>query len=169
MDRGTGGSMTPGYGPAHEMWLDPGPPLPRRTWQRRTRVPVIVATAAAMIVFAVIVGVAVVAGLLTAPTFTAKGGVVADCLTEVATLPGGGTLARGAPVVLYDAAGGDVATTTLSVFLRGDDGCQLTFEVSGVEYTDAGYLVSVGDADGRFSESVSTAALQQGAVLRPLG
>ena len=41
--------------------------------------------------------------------------------------------------------------------------------MSGVEYTDAGYLVSVGDADGRFSESVSTAALQQGAVLRPLG
>ncbi|KSU58169.1 MULTISPECIES: hypothetical protein [unclassified Gordonia (in: high G+C Gram-positive bacteria)] len=169
MDRGTGASLTPGYGPAPEMWLDPGPPLPRRTWQRRTRVPVIVATAVALIVFAVIVGVAVVAGLLTTPTFTAKGGVVADCATERATLPGGGTLARGAPVILYDAAGGEVARTTLSVFLRGDDGCQLTFEVSGVDYTDAGYLVSVGDADRRFSESVSTAALQQGAVLRPLG
>ncbi|MFE0749876.1 hypothetical protein [Gordonia sp. NPDC058843] len=156
-------------GAAHEMWLEPGPPLPRRTWQRRTRVPVIVTTSIAMIVFALVVGVAVIAGLLTTPEFTAKGGVVADCLTEVAALPDGGTVARGARVVLYAAAGGEVATTTLSVFLRGDDGCQLTFEVSGVEYTEAGYLVAVGDADGRFTESVSTAALQQGAVLRPLG
>lgn len=159
----------PPHRAAHEMWLDPGPALPRRTWQRRTRVPVIVTTSIAMIVFAVVVGVAVIAGLLTTPVFTAKGGVVADCSTEVATVPGGGTLARGAPVLLYDAAGGQVATTTLSVFLRADDGCRLTFEVSGVEYTDAGYLVTVGDADDRFSESISTAALQQGAVLRPLG
>ena len=37
------------------------------------------------------------------------------------------------------------------------------------DLVSAGYLVSVGDADRRFSESVSTAALQQGAVLRPLG
>ncbi len=169
MDRERGESVTPGYGPAHEMWLDPGPPLPRRTWQRRTRVPVIVATSIAMVGFAVVVIAAVIAGLLTTPEFTAKGGVVADCATEVAAVPGGGTLARGARVVIYDAAGGEVATTTLSRFLRGDDGCRLTFEVSGVEYTDAGYLVTVGDADGRFSESISTAALQQGVVLRPLG
>jgi hypothetical protein len=153
-----------------EMWLDPGPPLPRRTWQRRTRVPVIVVTSIAMVVFAAIVGVAVIAGLLATPTFTAKGGVVADCTTEVAALPDGGTLARGAPVVLYDAAGGRAATTTLSVFLRGDDGCRLTFEVDDVAYTDAGYLLTLGDPAGpRFSQSVSTAALEQGVVLRPLG
>lgn len=157
------------HGATHEMWLDPGPALPRRTWQRRTRVPIIVTTSIAMVLFVVIVIAAVLAGLLSTPTFTAKGGVVADCLTEDAALADGGTLARGAPVVIYDAAGGEAATTTLSVFLRGDDGCQLTFEVSGVEYTDAGYLVTVGDSDGRFSESVSTTALQQGAVLRPRG
>lgn len=168
MDQGRT-TAEPPHRAAHEMWLDPGPALPRRTWQRRTRVPVIVTTSVAMIVFAVIVGVAVIAGLLTTPVFTAKGGVVADCSTEVAAVPGGGTLARGAPVLLYDATGGQVATTTLSVFLRAGDGCRLTFEVSGVEYTDAGYLVTVGDADDRFSESISTAALQQGAVLRPLG
>ncbi|WP_439029135.1 hypothetical protein [Gordonia terrae] len=162
--------MTAQHGSGPEMWLDPGPPLPRRTWQRRTRVPVIVATSIAMVVFAVIVAAAVIAGLLATPTFTAKGGVVADCTREVATLPGGGTLARGASVVLYDAAGGEVATTTLSVFLRGDDGCQLTFEVDGVERIDAGYLVTLGDAAGpRFSQPVSTAALEQGVVLRPLG
>ncbi|MGW6032403.1 hypothetical protein [Gordonia terrae] len=168
MDQGRT-TAEPPHRAAHEMWLDPGPALPRRTWQRRTRVPVIVTTSIAMIVFAVVVGVAVIAGLLATPVFTAKGGVVADCSTEVAAVPGGGTLARGAPVLLYDAAGGQVATTTLSVFLRADDGCRLTFEVSGVEYTDAGYLVSVGDADGRFSESISTSALREGVVLRPLG
>ena len=149
-----------------EMWLDPGPPLPRRTWQRKTRVPVIVGTTIAMVLFAALAIGALLLGVLRTPTFTAKGGVVADCATEVAAQPGGGQIARGAPVFIYDAAGGEVAKSALTGFLRTDSGCQLTFEVDGVEYTDAGYLVRVGE---RFSQPVSTSALQEGAVLRPLG
>ncbi|TYQ09654.1 UNVERIFIED_ORG: hypothetical protein L601_003400000260 [Gordonia westfalica J30] len=149
-----------------EMWLDPGPPLPRRTWQRKTRVPVIVGTTIAMVLFAAVAIGALLLGVLRTPTFTAKGGVVADCATEVAAQPGGGQIARGAPVFIYDAAGGEVAKSALTGFLRTDSGCQLTFEVDGVEYTDAGYLVRVGE---RFSQPVSTSALQEGAVLRPLG
>lgn len=149
-----------------EMWLDPGPPLPRRSWQRKTRVPVIVGTTIAMVLFAAVAIGALLLGVLRTPTFTAKGGVVADCATEVAAQPGGGQIARGAPVFIYDAAGGEVAKSALTGFLRSDTGCQLTFEVDGVEYTDAGYLVRVGE---RFSQPVSTSALQEGAVLRPLG
>ncbi|GAA14519.1 hypothetical protein [Gordonia alkanivorans] len=149
-----------------EMWLDPGPPLPRRTWQRRTRVPVIVGTTIAMVLFAAVALGALLLGVLRTPTFTAKGGVVADCATELAAAPGGGQIARGTPVFVYDAAGGEVATTSLSGFLRSDTGCQLTFEVDGVEYTDAGYVVRVGES---LSQPVSTAALQKGAVLRPFG
>ncbi|WP_232718120.1 hypothetical protein [Gordonia metallireducens] len=149
-----------------EMWLDPGPPLPRRTWQRKTRVPVIVGTAIAMVLFAAVAIGALLLGVLRTPTFTAKGGVVADCATELASQPGGGQIARGAPVFIYDAAGGEVAKTSLTGFLRSDTGCRLTFEADGVEYTDAGYIVRVG---ANFSQPVSTAALQEGAVLRPLG
>ncbi|GAC54759.1 hypothetical protein [Gordonia amicalis] len=150
---------------AQEMWLDPGPPLPRRTWQRRTRRPVIVGTTLAMVLFAAVAIGALLVGLLTTPTFTAKGGVVADCATEVAALPDGGRIVRGAQVAIYDAAGGEVAVTSLDRFLRADEGCQLTFEVDGVTFTDAGYVVRVGD---RFSQPVSTSALQEGAVLRSL-
>ncbi|QMU20124.1 hypothetical protein [Gordonia rubripertincta] len=149
-----------------EMWLDPGPPLPRRTWQRKTRVPVIVGTTIAMVLFAALAIGALLLGVLRTPTLTAKGGVVADCVTEVASLPGGGQIARETPVFIYDAAGGEVSKTSLTGFLRSDTGCQLTFEIDGVEYTDAGYVVRVGES---FSQTVSTAALQKGAVLRPLG
>lgn len=149
-----------------EMWLDPGPQLPRRTWQRKTRVPVIIGTTIVMVLFAVVAIGALLSGVLRTPTFTAKGGVVADCTTEVTATSDGGQIARGAPVVIYDAAGDDVAKTSLTGFLRSDTGCRLTFEADGVEYTDAGYVVRVGD---RFSQPVSTAALQEGAVLRPLG
>ncbi|MBD0860165.1 hypothetical protein IA539_02920 [Gordonia sp. zg691] len=149
-----------------QMWLDPGPALPRRSWQRRTRTPVIIVTSVAMVLFAAVVASALLTGLLTTPTFTAKGGVIVDCATEVAETPDGGRIARGAAVIVFDAAGGEVASTTLTTLLRSDLGCQLTFEADGVDYTDAGYVVTVGD---RFSQSVSTAALERGAVLRTLG
>ncbi|MCD2146538.1 hypothetical protein [Gordonia paraffinivorans] len=150
----------------HEMWLDPGPRLPRRNWQRRTRLPVIVATTVAMVLLAALAIGAVLLGALRTPTFIAKGGVVVDCTSQTAEIPGGTPITRQSPVVIFDAAGGEVARTTLTGFVRDDDGCRLTFEADRVEYTDAGYLVRVGD---RFTQTASASALQQGVVLRPVG
>ncbi|MEO9330000.1 hypothetical protein [Gordonia aurantiaca] len=150
--------------PTHEMWLDPGPRLPRRSWQRKTRVPVIIGTVLAMSLLAVLAIGALVVGAVSTPTLTAKGGVVVDCASQTAEIPGGSPIARGTRVVIYDATGGEVAKTSLTEFVRSDVGCELTFEVDGVEYADAGYVVRVGD---RFTQTASAAALQQGVVLRP--
>ena len=148
-----------------EFWLDSGAALPRREWQHKTRVPVIVGTSIAMVVFAALAGLAVVLGINYTPHFTAIGGVPVSC-GSWETEANGGTITDKSVVTIYSETGTKLATTPLERHST-DEGrqCVLRFSVDDVDASQSGYVVHVGDT---FAQPVSGSALKRGVVFRPI-
>ncbi|MCH5641493.1 MULTISPECIES: hypothetical protein [unclassified Gordonia (in: high G+C Gram-positive bacteria)] len=149
---------------APEFWLDPGPALPRRTWQRRTRPWIIAASAIGATIFATIAILALLVGYLLSSAFDAKGGVAVDCTTKTATTPGG-IISAGTPVRIYDDRGRSVGETQLGTIDRDGSTCTLPFEVRDVDSTGGDFVVQIGSV---YTQTVSESALSAGVVLRPL-
>ncbi|SIS20159.1 hypothetical protein [Williamsia sterculiae] len=136
-----------------ELWLPPGADLPKRTWQRRSRRPVIVISTIGAVLLAAIAVVAVVfgAGGLTDDTFTARGAVIltTDQFTNSGdSCRGTGDVAdlrSGTKVRIADAdtekvlADGRLTDSTVT-----QDTCRLDFEIGDVPTSDHNYLVVVG-------------------------
>lgn len=159
------------YQPAHhparppvqpQYWLQSGPMLQQRTWQRSTRSPIMVISSLAGLAFAAIAVVALLVGSVNASFFTARGIVVCPSASVQAMQIGPGT-----PVQISDERGTELATTTLGQRRTAESGrCELPFSAHDVEAGRGGYVVRVGNA---FQETVSESALAAGAVLRPVG
>ncbi|GAB92163.1 hypothetical protein [Gordonia rhizosphera] len=154
--------MTGGHhGSRPQYWLESGPMLPRRRWQRTTRSPVIVISVLAALALTAVAGAALVVGLINSANFTAQGTVV--CPTNAAQAS---RIVPGAAVVIYDLAGDQLASTTLGPRSTVAGRCEMAFTAESVDAGRGEYLVRVGDS---FQETVSESALVSGAVLRPLG
>ncbi|GAA4679489.1 hypothetical protein [Gordonia humi] len=140
--------------------LPPGPAVPPKSWQRRYKWPIRIATA--VVVLATVVGglVALVAGYQARSTITAIGGVTVDCGTRAAagTVP----VAFGDRVEIFDAAenrSAPLAATRLDrLKALGGETCIAQFEVDDLETVDA-YVVRIGDDYRRI---VTPSALQAG-------
>ncbi len=152
--------MTGGhYGSRPQYWLESGPMLPQRRWQRTTRSPVIVISVLAALALTAVAVTALVVGWINSTNFTAKGVVI--CPEATAT-----RIAPGAPVAIYDETGAELSLTTLGPRRSGVDGrCEMPFSARSVDAGLSGYVVRVADV---FQETVSEAALANGAVLRPV-
>ncbi|MCF3938405.1 hypothetical protein [Gordonia tangerina] len=140
-----------------EYWLQPGPMLPQRTWQRRTRSPIILVSAVAGLVLAAVAVLAVMVGSVAAASFGARGVVL--CAT------GAADVAPGSPVRIYDETGEELASTRLGAPRTEDGRCEMPFTADDVPAARGGYVVRIGDS---FQETVSESALSEGAVLRPV-
>ncbi|WP_279097327.1 hypothetical protein [Gordonia bronchialis] len=147
-----------------EYWLDSGPALPLRTWQRKTRFWVIlISSIGGAILVAIAIG-ALVLGLVFSHFFTASGGVAVDCASGTAAAPGG-VVAERTPMIIFDDRGERVGSTTLGAMIRADDGCRLPFEVRNLRSGNGPYTLRVGDV---FAQTVSEGALSAGVTLRPI-
>lgn len=140
-----------------QYWLQPGPMLPQRTWQRRTRSPIILISAIAGLVLAAVAVLAVMAGSVAAASFDARGVVL--CATGTPAVP------PGSAVRIYDETGEELATTRLGSPRTDDGQCEMPFAADDVPAARSGYVVRIGDS---FQETVSETALSEGAVLRPV-
>ncbi|MEE3852522.1 hypothetical protein VZC37_19430 [Gordonia sp. LSe1-13] len=138
-------------------WLPSGPMRPQRTWQRRTRSPIIIVSAVAGLALAAVAFVALGIGSVNAAMFTAQGVVV--CPADP------GQITPGSAVRIYDETGEDLATTELGPRRTEDGRCEMSFSADEVPSARGGYVVRIGDV---FQETVSESALAQGVVLRPL-
>ncbi|MFF0707232.1 hypothetical protein [Gordonia sputi] len=148
-----------------EFWLDSGAALPRREWQHKTRVPVIVGTSIAMVVFAGLAVFAIVLGVNYTPQFTAIGGVPVSCASWETTA-NGGTISDKTVVTIYSETGGKLATAPLERHSteQKQKQCVLRFSAKGVDAGKSGYVVHLGDT---FAQPVSGSALERGVVFRP--
>ncbi len=146
-----------------EFWLDSGAALPRREWQHKTRVPVIVGTSIAMVVFAGLAVFAIVLGISYTPQFTAIGGVPVSCASWETTA-NGGTISDKTVVTIYSETGGKLATAPLERHSTEQQQCVLRFSAKGVDADKSGYVVHLGDT---FAQPVSGSALERGVVFRP--
>ena len=144
-------------------WLDSGAALPRREWQHKTRVPVIVGTSIAMVVFAALAVFAIVLGINYTPQFTAVGEVPVSC-ESWETTANGDTISDQTVVTIYSETGGKLATAPLERHSTEQKQCVLRFSAKGVDASKSGYVVHLGDT---FAQSVSGSALQRGVVFRP--
>ncbi|MBA4022540.1 MAG: hypothetical protein C0482_09255 [Gordonia sp.] len=133
-----------------QYWLDPGPDLPARTWQRRTRKPIIVISSIAATVLAVIALGALVLGVQERD-FTADGSVVlTDQQYEVsATDICGGIgefedVRQGTRVRVLDEDLSILGQSELSAPELSDNRCVLPFSISGIPEGRADYVVEVG-------------------------
>ncbi|MGV9710117.1 hypothetical protein ACWDTI_05585 [Gordonia sp. NPDC003424] len=152
----------PTSAPQPEYWLTPGPMLKQRTWQRTSRVPVIIVSVIGVAALITVAVVALVIGSVSRSFFTARGVVLCSTLPIQAR-----QITTGAPVVIFDESGAELASTSLGQRRNGEDGqCELPFSARSVEAGKSGYVVRIGDV---LQETVSGPALQSGVVLRPLG
>lgn len=143
-----------------QLWLRPGHALPKRTWQRSSRIPVFVISIVAGLFFAAVALLVLLGGCINASVFTAKGGIICPSQQTTSMAVGPGT-----PVVIYDETGDRLARTTLGVPTRVDGRCELPFSADSVVSGRGNYVVRVGDL---YQETVSESALLRGAVLRPV-
>lgn len=150
--------------PQPELWLEPGPQLPRRTWQRKSRRPVIAVTVIASLLFAAIAVGAIGWGVFTPKYFTATGAMPADCSTEQAEVDGA-TVGIGTDVRIFHQTGGTAATSTFDDFRRSNSDCFLVFTTRTQTAAGGDYLVEVGD--GLVRQTASAQTLQLGIMLRP--
>ncbi|OBA40601.1 hypothetical protein A5777_13790 [Gordonia sp. 852002-10350_SCH5691597] len=137
--------------------------MPRREWQHKTRVPVIVGTSIAMVVFAGLAVSAIVLGVNYTPQFTAIGGVPVSCASWETTA-NGGTISDKTVVTIYSETGGKLATAPLERHSTEQQQCVLRFSAKGVDADKSGYVVHLGDT---FAQPVSGSALERGVVFRP--
>lgn len=133
-----------------QYWLSPGPDLVPRTWQRRTRKPVIIISSIATAIL-VVIGIGAVGWGVQERDFTAEGAVVlTDEQYEVSAseICGGtgefedvrdGTRARILDEDLSILAEGALSSPQLS-----DGRCRLGFVLSGVPEGRDRYVVEVG-------------------------
>ncbi|ORM33851.1 hypothetical protein [Williamsia sp. 1135] len=133
-----------------QYWLNPGPDLPPRTWQRRTRKPIIVISSIAATILAVIAIGALALGVQERD-FTADGSVVlTDQQYEVsATDICGGTgefedVRQGTRVRVLDEDLSILGQSELSAPELSDNRCFLPFSISGIPEGRAEYLVEIG-------------------------
>jgi hypothetical protein len=133
-----------------QYWLAPGPDLPPRTWQRRTRTPVIVISAVVATVLAVLAVGAITWGAQTRD-FTAEGAVIltdgqyAVSSTDVC----GGTgefedLRVGTRVRILDEELAILEVDALSAPKLSNNECRLEFAVDGVPEGRGRYVVEIG-------------------------
>lgn len=155
------GVGTPPQGPQPEYWLKSGPALPKRTWQRSTRTPVIIVSTLVALLLAAVAVVALLVGTVSRTSFTAHGVVVCP-----QTFTTDSRIAPGVAVRIYDETGHGLGHTTLGAPepYRGLP-CVLPFSVHSVQAGKSGYVVRIGDA---LQDTVSQAALKSTVVLRPL-
>ncbi|MGV9826294.1 hypothetical protein [Gordonia sp. NPDC003429] len=156
------GRPDPQHAPAGsvpEYWLTPGPMLPRRSWQHKTRIIVIMVTTIAAALFAAVAVLALGVGHVSRTHIDAKGEVVVDCGTWSST-----GIAENTPVRIYEETGEQLATARLDRRVQVSGECRLAFEIAQMPVSGSGYVVRVGDD---FSQPVSSSALRDGVVLRP--
>ena len=133
-----------------QYWLAPGPDLPPRTWQRRTRTPIIIVSVVVGVVLAVIALGAMAWGVQ-GRDFTAEGEVVltggqyAVSSSDIC----GGTgefedLKVGARVRILDEELTILEEGTLGAPELSDNRCRLGFAVSGVPEGRGRYVVEIG-------------------------
>ncbi|MDL9938128.1 hypothetical protein QSJ18_15350 [Gordonia sp. ABSL1-1] len=148
-------------------WLDPGPSLPRRSWQRRSRRPVIALSVVGAVLLAVLAVLALSVGVIRGLSFDADGQVAVDCETRTATVAGGGRIAAGDEVTIFAATGARLGSAKLVDLGSGPGArdCVLGFTVSDVDVVDGGYVVALGKV---YSQTVTEDALRSGVVLRPV-
>ncbi len=154
----------PGY------WLDPGSDLEPRSWQRRTRGPVIVISTIAGLLFAVLGIGAVVMGSQPRD-FTAAGSVVltADQYEVSADDICGGTgefedIRAGARVRILDADLTILDQSSLTTPQLSADYCRFEFSVAGVPEGRDRYVVEVGDT---FRYETTEDELERGIIFEP--
>lgn len=133
-----------------QYWLDPGPELAQRTWQRRTRKPIIVISSIAATILAVIAIGAMILGVQERD-FTADGAVVlTDGQYEVSASDiCGGTgefedVREGTRVRVLDEDLSILGQSVLSAPELSDDRCFLPFSIPGVPEGRADYVVEIG-------------------------
>ncbi|MFT4201094.1 hypothetical protein [Gordonia sp. (in: high G+C Gram-positive bacteria)] len=162
-------------GPAPQLWLTPGPYLPRRDWQRRTRSLVTAATSVGgalwlLGVLAVIIVGIVVGAVLKHATFTGHGGVIVNCSTRSTD---GGAVLQGTPVQAWTDKSEKVLYTELEKVKvvevadpkhhgQRTSRCHLPFKLEGVRRDAAGYNLRIGDSAPQF---ITTKALKEGAFV----
>ncbi|MFM9379240.1 hypothetical protein [Gordonia sp. VNK21] len=143
-----------------------GPPLPTRTWQRRSRAWVFALSVLGAVALAGCAITAVIVGIDHNRHFTATGAVQVDCATGVAV--SGAPIRAGDPVRIYDSKTGELLASArlgTEALARGSStACFAVFTVDHVPLSSGGYLLEIGDAPGRL---VSRAALEAGLVLDP--
>lgn len=133
-----------------QYWLAPGPDLPPRTWQRRTRTPIIVVSAVVGVVLAVMALGAMTWGVQ-GRDFTAEGQVLlTGSRYAVSTADNcGGTgefeeLQVGARVRIRDEELTILEEGTLGGPVLSDNRCRLGFAISGVPEGRGRYVVEIG-------------------------
>ncbi|QKT07100.1 hypothetical protein HUN08_07720 [Gordonia sp. X0973] len=176
---GYGGSWIPGPPAAPtslpQRWLTPGPYLPRRDWQRKTRTAITAITGVSGVMWLIGVIALIAIGLVVTfvmriSPFEGKGLVMASC-SSAST--GDGTIAAGSPVVAWTDKTDKVLHGTLqalkSVKVADEKDptvkvrrCYLPFTLKGVRPDAAGYNVRIGDGAPQF---VTTRSLKTGAVI----
>ncbi len=159
-----------------QMWLTPGPYLPRRTWQRQTRTLLTALTGVSGVLWVlaaigvILIGF-VVARYAQTATFAGGGGVIVNCSSSTTA---DGEVAAGAPVVAWSDRSDKVLRTTLQPAKETDlvdaahrdqgavKRCYLPFTLEGVRSDAAGYNIRIGDTAPQF---VTTRSLKQGAIV----
>jgi hypothetical protein len=153
-----------------QYWLSPGPDLAPRTWQRRTRTPIIVISSIAATILAVIAVGALAFGVQERD-FTVDGSVVlTDQQYEVsATDICGGTgefedVREGTRVRVLDEDLSILGQSVLTAPELSDGRCRLPFSISGIPEGRAGYVVEIGTT---LRHEAGESNLQRGIVIEP--
>jgi len=152
--------------PAGELqyFQPPGPALPTRRWQRRSRPWIWTISVIVGLLLLGLGGYALVRGTLEQQYFTATGAVQTDCRSGRAV--SGADLGVGDPVRLYAADDGrELGSTTLDERLTAEGSSQVcfaAFTLDDIYDVDGGYLLEIGGEPGRL---ISRAALEAGLVL----
>ena len=166
----------PPPGPPPQRWLGPGPYLPRRTWQQKTRTLITAMTGLSGVVWiacAIILMLlgAVVAQYQKTATFTGNGGVMVSCESSSTA---GGAVEAGTPVIAWSDRSDRVLHTALRPVKRAEvidpndraggkaERCYLPFTLEQVRGDASGYNVRIGDTATQF---VTTKSLKDGAIV----
>lgn len=151
--------------PTPQYWLNPGPDLAPRTWQRRTRRPVIIISSIAGVILALI-AIGAIGWGVQERDFTAEGSVVlTDDQYQVSSFEiCGGTgefedVQKGTRIRILDEDLSILGEGELSDPQLSDDHCRLAFAISGVPEGRGQYVVEIGTS---FRYDASESVLERG-------
>ncbi|MFT3899837.1 MAG: hypothetical protein QM728_06285 [Gordonia sp. (in: high G+C Gram-positive bacteria)] len=172
---GQGPSVTPAVTGTPQLWLTPGPYLPRRDWQQRTRTLITSLTGVGgalwlLGVIAIVITGFIVSSALKTSTVKGHGGVIVPCNTK---LTPDASAEEGTPVTAWSDKTDKVLTTRLeaakTVQVPDADHpgktvarCHLPFKFDKLRRDAVGYNVRIGDSAPQF---VTTASLVKGAYV----
>jgi len=159
-----------------QQWLPPGPYLPRRTWQQKTRTAVSWVTGVSGGVWILALIAVVLVGYLVGryqktATFTGGGGVIVDCSSATTA---DGEVEAGTLVVAWTDRTDRVLRTRLEKVkqteVRNTDDasrrtvtrCYLPFSFDKLRRDAAGYNIRIGNTDSQF---VTSKSLAEGAIV----